>query len=73
MNCEFCGGRTAKKKVKKQHWLQGRLYLVENVETEVCPECGERYFHAAILDRIDRLLQSEHAVKEKLSVEVVSL
>ncbi len=73
MNCEFCGGQTAEKKIKKQHWLQDRLYLVENVEAEVCSECGERYFHAATLDRIDRILQSEHAVKERLSVEVVRL
>jgi len=38
MNCEFCNGQTIKKKVKRQHWLNGRLYIVENVETEVCPE-----------------------------------
>jgi YgiT-type zinc finger domain-containing protein len=42
MICEFCGGETQKKKVKRQHWLQGQLYIVENVEAEVCKECGER-------------------------------
>jgi len=41
MICEFCGGETRKKKVKRQHWLQGQLYIVENVEAEVCKECGE--------------------------------
>ncbi|MDI6791370.1 MAG: hypothetical protein QME81_00680 [bacterium] len=25
MICEFCGGETRKKKVKRQHWLQGKL------------------------------------------------
>jgi len=73
MTCEFCGGQTEKKKVKRQHWLKGKLYIVENVEAEVCPECGERYFHARILDEIDRLLEKEHAVKERIDVEVVSL
>ena len=48
MNCEFCDGKTVKKKVKRQHWLDGRLYIVENVEAEVCSDCGERYFHAKI-------------------------
>ncbi|MBI3989064.1 MAG: YgiT-type zinc finger protein, partial [candidate division NC10 bacterium] len=62
-----------KKKVRKQHWLHGRLYLVENVEAEVCNECGERYFHAKTLDTIDRLLEGEHEVKASLQVEVVSL
>ena len=73
MICEFCGGQTAKKKVKKQHWLHGKLYIVENVEAEVCTECGERYFYAKILDKIDRLLETEHGVKDLINVEVVSL
>ena len=73
MNCEFCGGTTLKRKVRKHHWLHGRLYIVDNVEAEVCSECGERYFHATILDNIDRFLSADHAVKERLDVELVSL
>ena len=73
MICEFCGGHTRKKKVKRQHWLHGRLYIVENVEAEVCTECGERYFHATTLDAIDQFLSAEHPVKGKMDVEVVSL
>ena len=72
MICEFCGGQTAPRKVRKQHWLGGKLYLVENVTAEVCPDCGERYFHATVLDQIDEMLRAEHPVKEHLSVEVVS-
>lgn len=73
MICEFCGGQTVKKKVTRQHWLHGKLYIVENVEAEVCSECGERYFHATILDEIDRMLEAEHEVKDEMVVEVVSL
>jgi YgiT-type zinc finger domain-containing protein len=73
MTCEFCGGKTRKKRVTRQHWLQGKLYIVENVEAEVCPECGERYFHAKTLDEIDRYLLADHQVKERIHVEVVSL
>ena len=42
MKCEFCGGDTRLKRVKRQHWLNGKLYIVENMEAEVCAECGER-------------------------------
>jgi YgiT-type zinc finger domain-containing protein len=73
MICEYCGGATRKKKVRRQHWLNGRLFIVENVDAEVCIECGERYFHATTLDEIDRMLMTDHEVKERLSVEVVSL
>jgi len=73
MTCEFCGGQTKKKKVKRQHWLHGRLYIVENVDSDVCAECGERYFHSKTLDEIDRYLSAAHAVKAQVRVEVVSM
>jgi len=73
MICEFCEGQTQAKKVKRQHWLQGKLYIVENVASEVCQDCGERYFHATTLDAIDRYLLADHPVKAQMNVEVVSL
>jgi YgiT-type zinc finger domain-containing protein len=73
MNCEFCDGQTTSRKVRRQHWLNGKLSIVENVDAGICPECGERYFHATVLDQIDRLLISDHPVKQRLDVEVVSL
>ena len=72
MKCEFCGGKTTKKKVKKQHWYHKKLYIIENVEAEVCKECGEKYFHADTLDKIDMLISKKHPVKKVLSVEVIT-
>ena len=71
MKCEFCGGDTKLKQVKRQHWLNGKLYIVENMDAEVCTECGERYFHAKTLDDVDALLSKQHMIEETLSVEVV--
>jgi YgiT-type zinc finger domain-containing protein len=73
MKCEYCGSETITKAVKKQHWFRGKLYIVENVKAEVCPECGERYFHATVLDEIDRMIDRDHPVKEVLSVEVLTI
>ena len=71
MECEFCGGTTRPKNVKRQHWLNKKLYIVENVQAEVCIDCGERYFHAKTLDALDDYLSKQHLVKERLNVEVV--
>lgn len=71
--CEFCKSGTVRKKVRKQHWLGGRLYIVENAKAEVCRECGERYYHATTLDRIDEMIRKDHKVKKVLSVEVLSV
>ncbi len=73
MICEFCAGETGTRRVRKQHFLDGKLYLVENVEAEVCPECGERYFHAATLDAADRIIRGKHTVKESLTVDVITV
>ena len=73
MVCEFCGGETVQRRIRKQHWFHKQLYIIEDVPAEVCMECGERYFHARVLDQIDRLLATEHLVKARLQVEVVSL
>jgi len=73
MTCDFCGGETKKKKVTKQHRLNGRLYIVEDVEAEVCRGCGERYYHAKTLHAINAMLQRKHKVKKRLQVEVVSI
>lgn len=73
MKCEYCGGETAQKKVRKHHWFKRNLYIIENVDAQICSQCGERYYHAKTLDEIDNLLSSQHPVKERLAVEVVSL
>ena len=72
VKCESCNSNTLLRKVRKQHWFKGRLYIIQNVEAEVCEECGERYFHASTLDKIDEMISGEHDVMEVLSVEVLS-
>ena len=74
MICEFCGGETVTKRVQKPYWHRGKLYLVEDVEAEVCRECGERYYHATTLDELDRMLETgQLTVKGQLNVRVVSM
>ncbi len=73
MICEFCNGETVEKKVKRLHWHKKQLYIVENVPAQVCRECGERYFHAQVLDEIDLMLETGYEVINRMEVEVMSL
>ncbi len=73
MICEFCEGQTLSRKVRKIHWFQRRLYLIDGVEAQVCQECGERYYHATILDDIDNSLRLGNLIiKEQIQVQVVT-
>src|SRR5260370_3429019 len=67
---DVSNGETRSRRVKKHPVHNARPHIIENVDAEVCPECGERYFHATTLDKIDELLDEEHAVKEPLQVEI---
>jgi hypothetical protein len=49
-----------------QHWHKGRLYTVDNVEAQVCRECGERYSHDIVPDKINAITGSKHEVMEVL-------
>ena len=74
INCEFCGGETAVRKVRKLHWFRRKLYIVEDVDAAVCRECGERYYHATTLEAIDRMLATtQPIIKERLQVEVIGM
>jgi hypothetical protein len=56
------------------HWQQQQLYIVDDVEAEVCQECGERYYHATTLDAINQMLSAGTlAVKQQLQVRVVGM
>lgn len=71
--CDYCGGKTKKRQVRKHHIYETRSYVVEKVPAEVCQECGEHYYHAKTLDAIDQLLAGSHPVKATLQVKVVLL
>ena len=81
MTCDFCSGRTEKRRIKLRHWYQGRLFIVSSVDAEVCRECGEEYLHATTLDAIDRLLDAEgtkiavakRVAKPKRGVQAVAI
>jgi hypothetical protein len=44
MICEFCGSTTETRRVKKHHWLHGKLYIIENVKAAGIPAKTGRIF-----------------------------
>ena len=56
--CERCGGKTKTELVDKTIFHQGKSVLVENIEAEVCTDCGERYFNARVLLELEDKIES---------------
>lgn len=62
LDCDKCGTITVTRLVSDyQRWGRQRFF-VENLELEVCPQCGARYYPSAAIARIEILAQvMEHA------------
>ncbi len=70
--CYFCKGKVEKQKINHMmHW-KDRFVLFENLEAEVCKQCGEVYFSPENLEWMDRHAQSD-AFQKKIEVPVVSV
>jgi YgiT-type zinc finger domain-containing protein len=62
--CPFCGGTEFKKTVVDYLYTRGGHYLlVEGVPCEKCVFCGEEYFRAEDLKRIEDMATSLHTGK----------
>ena len=54
--CESCGGGVRWKKTTVTLRRRGRWMIFENVPTWVCLSCGEHYYPARTLERLERIV-----------------
>lgn len=72
--CSFCGNRNVlEKNTQYIYQHQGQFLIVNNVPCEECGFCGERYFKADVLKKIEKdyfAIQSGKRAKQELRVPV---
>jgi len=69
--CNFCGHRAIKKlRTQYIYCHDGKLLVVNNVPCERCEFCGEKYFTAHVLKRIERDFQQIYSAKKKAKKEM---
>ena len=69
--CEYCSGKIRQKQVTVDHWYEGKLVIIKDVPVGVCQECGQQYYAAATLDRLDTMAQNSDTAPERISVPVM--
>ena len=63
--CTFCGGRVTERRIQKPcFWGDKLVALVDGVPTGVCEQCGERYYRAAVLKRIEANLKARSRARQ---------
>ena len=64
--CNFCGNRNfKKKKVQYIYRHNNQFHLVNNVSCEECEYCGEQYFKAEVLKKIEKDFRDIYSSKKK--------
>jgi YgiT-type zinc finger domain-containing protein len=72
--CHFCGGNVVEERVTVDYrWGAEFVAILRNVPTGVCQVCGERYFKAAIVKEMERVVRSKERAEEVIEVPVWEL
>jgi YgiT-type zinc finger domain-containing protein len=62
--CAVCGGKLEYSTITHEERRGSQLYLFQNVPAQVCSACGEIWIDEAVLQEIDRLIESGEPVRE---------
>jgi YgiT-type zinc finger domain-containing protein len=69
--CSFCGNKNFRERnVQYIYQHDNRFLIVNNVPCEECEYCGEQYFKADVLKRIERDFNDIHFAGKKAKNEV---
>lgn len=70
-DCIYCGGQVKEQCLAGEIRWKAQLYLVEDVPTGVCTQCGEKVLKPQVAKAEDKLLEKGSPVK-KVEVPVLS-
>lgn len=54
--CQACGGGVVPEKVNLEDYVEGKLYLMENIDAYVCQECGEVWVPEETISEFEKMI-----------------
>ena len=57
-DCSFCGGEVEEKKIEYDYRRRSHLLVIHDVPAGVCRQCGEKYFQAQTLKKLDQMFHN---------------
>ena len=69
--CNFCGNKNSKEvKVQYIYKHDGQFMIVNDVPCEQCEYCGEQYFKAEVLKKIEEDFNQVYSNRKKADQEI---
>lgn len=70
--CNFCGNKNFKeKKVQYIYKHDDKMIIMNNVPCEECEFCGEQYFKAVVLKKIEKEFKKIHQFGKKVKERII--
>lgn len=63
--CSVCGAALESKTITYTQTIDGKLYIVEGVPAQVCPQCGETFLSPATVDAIQEQIEHGQATETR--------
>lgn len=58
--CEYCEGKVREKQVEREAFKHRKGFVIlENVSIGICDKCGNRYYSADTLKRVEAIAEGE--------------
>jgi len=69
-NCEYCDSKVVERKVRVNYWYRDKLIVIEDVPVGVCTNCGERYYDASAVKRMEKIAKEKIGIVRTITVPV---
>lgn len=63
--CSVCGAQLRREKITYTQTIGDKVYIVADVEAEVCPQCGEQYLTPDTVEKIQALIERGQAAETR--------
>jgi len=70
-DCTYCGGDVIERHKDVDYRCRGELYILRNVPTGVCVQCGEQFFTAEVARKMEATVEAGGAKVGRVSVPVI--
>ena len=69
--CEYCDGIVQERVVRREAFKHRHGFVIlENVPVGVCDKCGYRYYHSALLHRVEEIAAKKESPERMEMVPV---
>lgn len=66
-NCEYCDGKVEPRVIRAPFHFGRQTIYVDHVPAWVCKKCGEKYYDASVVKRLEQIARRRRRISKTVS------